>query len=93
MKSSTFRRVESGHIGLTPESVNLHEVVSECLDIIDPQARERGVDIGLDDSFDYAVLADHLRLKQVILNLLSNAISTTAATATSPSSAKCGATR
>jgi len=67
-------RVESGHIGLTPESVNLHEVVSECLDIIDPQARERGVDIGLDDSFDYAVLADHLRLKQVILNLLSNAI-------------------
>jgi signal transduction histidine kinase len=48
--------------------------VSECLDIIDPQAKERGVDIGLDDSFEYAVLADHLRLKQVILNLLSNAI-------------------
>jgi PAS domain S-box-containing protein len=67
-------RVESGHIGLTPESVNLHEVVSECLDIIGPQAQERGVDIGFNDSFDYAVLADHLRLKQVILNLLSNAI-------------------
>ena len=67
-------RVESGNIGLTPESVNLHEVVTECLDIIGPQAMERGVDIGVNDSFDYAVLADHLRLKQVILNLLSNAI-------------------
>lgn len=67
-------RVESGNIGLTPESVNLHEVVSECLDIIGPQAKERGVDIGFDDSFDYCVVADHLRLKQVILNLLSNAI-------------------
>jgi signal transduction histidine kinase len=67
-------RVESGNIGLTPESVNLHKVLSECLDIIGPQAKERGVDIGFDDSFDYSVHADHLRLKQVILNLLSNAI-------------------
>ena len=67
-------RVESGNIGLTPESVNLHEVMSECLDIIGPQAKERGVEIGFNDSFDYSVLADHLRLKQVILNLLSNAI-------------------
>jgi PAS domain S-box-containing protein len=67
-------RVESGNIGLTPESVNLHEVVSECLDIIGPQAKERDVDISFNDSFDYFVLADHLRLKQVILNLLSNAI-------------------
>ncbi len=67
-------RVESGHIGLTPESVNLHEVVTECLDIIGPQASERGVGISVNDSFDYSVTADHLRLKQVILNLLSNAI-------------------
>jgi signal transduction histidine kinase len=52
----------------------LHEVVAECLDIIAPQAKERGVDIGFNDSFDYSVVADHLRLKQVILNLLSNAI-------------------
>jgi PAS domain S-box-containing protein len=67
-------RVESGNIGLSPEPVLLHELVSECLDIIGPQASEREVDIGFSDSFDYPVLADHLRLKQVILNLLSNAI-------------------
>jgi signal transduction histidine kinase len=48
--------------------------VLACLDIIDPQARERDVGIGYSDSFDYAILADQLRLKQVILNLLSNAI-------------------
>lgn len=67
-------RVETGNIGLTPESVNLHEVVAECLDIIGPQASERGVGIEVIDSFEYWVTADHLRLKQVILNLLSNAI-------------------
>jgi len=67
-------RVESGIIGLTSEPLLLQELVFECLDIIGPQASERDVGIGYSDSFDYAVLADHLRLKQVILNLLSNAI-------------------
>jgi PAS domain S-box-containing protein len=67
-------RVESGNIGLTPESVNLRQIVAECLDIIGPQAKERDIHIGYSDSFDYSVVADNLRLKQVILNLLSNAI-------------------
>jgi len=67
-------RVESGNISLTLESVNLHDLVIECLDIIGPQANERDVGIGYGDTFDFQVRADHLRLKQVILNLLSNAI-------------------
>jgi PAS domain S-box-containing protein len=67
-------RVESGNIALAPESIALHDLVAECLDIIGPQAKERSVGITSSDSFDYSVMADHLRLKQVILNLLSNAI-------------------
>jgi signal transduction histidine kinase len=67
-------RVESGNIGLTPQSVRLRELVDECLDIIGPQAKERDVRINFTDSYDYSVMADQLRLKQVILNLLSNAI-------------------
>jgi len=67
-------RVESGNIGLAPQSVQLRELVDECLDIIDPQAKERDVRISSTDSYDYSVVADQLRLKQVILNLLSNAI-------------------
>lgn len=67
-------RVESGTIGLSLEPVNLHDLVSECLDIIGPQANERDVGIRYSDTFDYLVRADHLRLKQVVLNLFSNAI-------------------
>ena len=67
-------RVETGNIGLAPVPLRLQDLVLACLDIIDPQARERDVGIGYSDSFDYAILADQLRLKQVILNLLSNAI-------------------
>jgi PAS domain S-box-containing protein len=67
-------RVESGNIALTPETILLADLLSECLDIIGPQAKERGVAISYSDSFDFSVTADQLRLKQVILNLLSNAI-------------------
>jgi signal transduction histidine kinase len=67
-------RVESGNIALTPETIVFQELLSECLDIIGPQAQERGVTISHSDSFDHSVTADELRLKQVILNLLSNAI-------------------
>ncbi len=67
-------RVETGNIGLAPVALRLQDLVLECLDIIGPQAQERGVGISYSDSFDYAILADQLRLKQVILNLLSNAI-------------------
>ncbi|MEO9181481.1 MAG: PAS domain-containing sensor histidine kinase, partial [Acidimicrobiales bacterium] len=67
-------RVESGNIRLMIEPVNLHDLVSECLDIVGPQANERDVGIGHSDTFDYLVRADSLRLKQVVLNLLSNAI-------------------
>ena len=67
-------RVESGNIGLALQALSLQELVVECLDIIGPQARERGVAITNNDLCDYSVTADRLRLKQVILNLLSNAI-------------------
>ena len=67
-------RVESGNIGLRRSRSYLHEVVAECLDIIGPQAKERGVGIERQRLLRLLVTADQLRLKQVILNLLSNAI-------------------
>ena len=67
-------RVESGIISLSREALDLQELVDECLDIMGPQANERGIDILHRDSFAHVLEADRLRLKQVILNLLSNAI-------------------
>ncbi len=65
---------ESGTIGLSLEPVGLKALVDECLDIMRPQANDRGVSMGYGNAFEHRVKADHLRLKQVILNLLSNAI-------------------
>ena len=70
-----FARVEAGHIELSLEPIDLIEIVSEACTLIRPLAAESN--IVLDASAvpgRIHVLADRQRLKQVLLNLLSNGI-------------------
>jgi PAS domain S-box-containing protein len=67
--------IESGKVSLSPESVSLSEVMSECQAMMEPQAQKRGIQMTF-LQFDKAIFvkADRTRLKQIIINLLSNAI-------------------
>jgi PAS domain S-box-containing protein len=67
--------IESGKVSLSPESVSLAEVISECRTMMEPQALKRGIEMTF-PGFDrpLCVRADRTRLKQVLINLLSNAI-------------------
>jgi PAS domain S-box-containing protein len=68
-------RIESGQMMLSPEPVDLGDVVREVVDLIRPLAAARRIQI--DDRGDGCgchVLADRQRLTQVLLNLLSNAV-------------------
>jgi len=67
--------IESGNLALSLESVSLAEVISECQAMIEPQARQRGIQL-IFPKFDspLTVKADRTRLKQALINLLSNAI-------------------
>jgi len=68
-------RIEAGRLRLTLAAVLVREVVQECLDLILPAAREAGVEVSaVEGSAEWVVLADRQRLKQVILNLLSNGV-------------------
>ncbi|MDR7332912.1 ATP-binding protein [Roseateles asaccharophilus] len=67
-------RIESGHVELSLEPVLLDDVLAECRRMIDPQAAQRGIALHVDAGCRHAVLADRMRLKQVLLNLISNAI-------------------
>jgi len=70
-------RIESGKSPLSIENVDLHEVVKEALMLITPLAQQRNIQIEnrlLDHSNSVYVLADRTKLKQVLLNLMSNAI-------------------
>ena len=67
--------IESGKVSLSPESVSLAEVMSECQAMMESQAQTRGI-IMTFPHFDQPVFvrADRTRLKQIVINLLSNAI-------------------
>ena len=67
--------IESGKVSLSKESVSLAEVMSECRTMMEPQAQQRGIKLTF-PSFDTPlyVRADRTRLKQIIINLISNAI-------------------
>jgi PAS domain S-box-containing protein len=68
--------IESGKVSLSPESVSLVRVMSECQAMMEPQAQQRGISMTFPqfDNTPVFVNADRTRLKQIIINLLSNAI-------------------
>ena len=68
-------RVEAGAIALRAEPVLLRPVADECLRLLRPVAE--GQEVRLPDTAvlsPFTVQADRRRLKQVLLNLLSNAV-------------------
>lgn len=69
-------RIESGHLSLAPERVNLHALVASVCRVFEGLAREKDLAwrVDLDARSDRDVLIDPTRFKQVLSNLLSNAI-------------------
>lgn len=66
-------RVESGGVAISVEPVALNKIVREAAHLVKGMAAQEGITLQLEAS-DLFVLADQQRLKQVLLNLLSNGI-------------------
>jgi PAS domain S-box-containing protein len=69
-------RIETGSLALSREPVNAQELLKETIDLIRPLAAEREVRIQALSQQDccWTVQADRQRLRQVLLNLASNAV-------------------
>ena len=67
-------RIETGTLTVSLEPVSLSILVRECLELVSPQAGERGIELIDRSGPERHVRGDQQRLKQVLLNLLSNAI-------------------
>jgi signal transduction histidine kinase len=70
-----YAKAEAGMIKLSPESVALVELVDQCVAMVERKAAEARVEITVNVASDVSeIIADPLRIKQVLLNLLTNAI-------------------
>jgi PAS domain S-box-containing protein len=67
-------RIESGRIVVKLRAVALDELVDECAGIVTLQASDAGIELHVGEITNVPVRADKQRLKQVLLNLLANAI-------------------
>jgi len=68
-------RIEEGRLPLSAEPVSVREVVGEVLDLARPMAGELGTRVrAVRIPGSPCVAADHQRLKQVLLNFVTNAI-------------------
>ena len=71
-------RVAAGEVEVNLQRVNLPEAINEAAAKIQPMADRKRLQLTVDEPGPPEVLADPLRLQQVLLNLLSNAVKFTA---------------
>lgn len=69
-------RLEAGHLELRPEKVDVAELVRETVELAAPRAQEKGLEIAVVHSAEAPahVEADAARLKQILYNLIGNAV-------------------
>ncbi|CAH1191052.1 PAS domain S-box protein [Paenibacillus sp. JJ-223] len=71
-----FSKIESGKTELVDDPFDLREIVTETVQIVKPLVREKNLDIRvcLDDAIPTPVHGDAYRLKQVLTNIIGNAV-------------------
>lgn len=70
-----WTRLEAGRIRLEKEPVELNQIVKEVVEVILPQADERQISIEQEIPAEpIVVIGDRQRIKQIVLNLASNAV-------------------
>jgi signal transduction histidine kinase len=71
-----FAVIESGELVLEHTPVIIKALLQEVVDTLEPIASDLSVslDYHCEETVPYSVMADHMRLQQIIINLVTNAI-------------------
>jgi PAS domain S-box-containing protein len=71
-----FSRIEAGKLEIHPESLALPELLAEVMRLLEVSGRGKGLDLALDlaPGVPPVIGTDGARLRQVLLNLLGNAV-------------------
>jgi signal transduction histidine kinase/ligand-binding sensor domain-containing protein/DNA-binding response OmpR family regulator len=71
-----FSRIESGNIELLPHEFELRKCVEDVMELFGPRIAESGIDLIylIDDQLPEMVIADSVRLRQILINMVGNAV-------------------
>ena len=70
-----FSKIEEGHMELTPEPLNAADTLESVVRLLRPQAEAKGLWLKLQvEGCDGWVMADPVRLRQALFNLIGNAV-------------------
>jgi PAS domain S-box-containing protein len=71
-----FSKIEAGRLDLEEHPFDLRECVESAMDVVAPSAAAKGLDLAyvLDPGTPEALVGDATRLRQILLNLLNNAV-------------------
>src|SRR2546429_772201 len=71
-----FSKIESGKLELEKQPFDIRTCIEDSLDLLAPRAAEKQIDLAyqMDDDVPPTVIGDVTRLRQVLVNLLGNAI-------------------
>ena len=75
-----FSKIESGKLELEHHPFDLHACIEEVLELLAPKAVEKNIDLSYlsDDTIPKILVSDVTRLRQILVNLVSNAVKFTA---------------
>ncbi|MGD1805836.1 response regulator [Dapis sp. BLCC M126] len=71
-----FSKIDANKLELENQAFDLRECVESCLDLLITQATDKGLELAyiIDDSTPSTIMGDVSRLRQIIVNLVNNAI-------------------
>lgn len=71
-----FSKIEAGKLELRPAPFDLSEAIQGVVELLAPRARDKGLEIGwiVAPDLPRSVIGDEMRIRQVLINLVGNAI-------------------
>ncbi|GLU52783.1 response regulator [Dyadobacter frigoris] len=71
-----FSKIESGNLEIEREDFNLRQCIEDVLDMFGTRATKLGLDLvyHIEDNVPLQIVGDSLRLRQVLINLVGNAL-------------------
>lgn len=71
-----FSKIESGKMELSIEKANVYDIVSQVINVILYQSQKKDIELllNIEQGLPKTILLDESRLKQILINLLGNAV-------------------